>query len=659
MRTFSILTVIGVLSLTAVAGVSAPAIIPQPDKLELSQGEFRLTGETRICADEASKAEGEFLAARLRRATGFDVKLVVKATSEPGKGDILMTMTGDKTALGNEGYSLTAKTNAVVIQAASRAGIFYGIQTLLQLLPPEVFSAVAAKDVTWSIPCVYISDQPRFQWRGFMLDVSRHFFSKDEVKQTLDAMALHKLNTFHWHLVDDHGWRIEIKKYPKLTQVGAWRSDVGFKLDPKSTTAYGADGRYGGFYTQDEVREVVAYAAARHITIVPEIEMPGHSIAALAAYPELSCSGEPRGTDVPAGVHAGVYCAGKEEPFEFLQNVLAEVIELFPSQYIHIGGDEVPKENWKKCERCQARIKEEGLKNEHELQSYFIRRIEKIINGKGRNLIGWSEIREGGLAPSAAVMDWIGGALETANEGRNVVMSPTSFCYFDYYQSQNQAAEPRAIGGYLPLSKVYSFEPIPTKLDAARHKHILGAQGNVWTEYMPNFKQVQYMAFPRLSALAEVAWSPKESRNYEDFLARMETHYQRLDKAGINCRRETSVKIGDWTPKQISTSATTLEWDVTKLVKSAGDVRISLNYTKGVHGLRLDWVALVEDGKEVARDAHAGFTGSNPRKPMYSVSLPAFNSGAKYSIRAQVAGDGGTDSAGSVFWELPAGAKVP
>jgi hexosaminidase len=361
----------------------------------------------------------------------------------------------------------------------------------------------------------------------------------------LDALALHKVNTLHLHLTDDQGWRVEIRKYPRLTQVGAWRDEAGFDLDPKLSTAYGPDGRYGGYYTKADIREMVASAAARHITIVPEIEMPGHSCAALSAYPELSCSGGPYTPNTKGGVFAGVYCVGKDETFEFLQNMLAEVCEVFPGKYIHIGGDEVPKDNWKKCPRCQARIKAEGLKNEHELQSYFIRRIEKILNAQGRALIGWSEIREGGLAQNAVVMDWIGGAVEAASGGHDVVMSPTKFCYLDYYQSTNHATEPKAIGGYLPLSNVYSFEPIPAKLDAQYQSHILGAQGNLWTEYIPNLKQAQYMVFPRLCALAEITWSPPASRNWEDFTRRLPAQFQRFDQLGINYRKGTPDRISE------------------------------------------------------------------------------------------------------------------
>jgi hexosaminidase len=426
----------------------------------------------------------------------------------------------------------------VEVRGTDAAGVFYGVQTLLQLLPPQVFSRSRLSEASWLIPAVEILDEPRFAWRGLLLDVARHFYSKEQVKQILDLMALHKLNRFQVHLTDDQGWRVEIKKYPRLTEVAAWRKSIGFGLDPKASTAYGPDGRYGGFYTQADIRELVAYAQSRHITIVPEIEMPGHASGALTAYPEYSCFGGPYNTDQGGGVFAGVYCPGQERTFEFLSNVVAEVVSLFPGKYFHIGGDEVPKDNWQKCPRCQARIKEEGLKNEHELQSYFVRRMEKIVNAHQRALVGWSEIREGGLAPNAVIMDWIGGGLESAQSGHDVVMTPTQFCYFDYYQSTNTAAEPRAIGGHVPLPKVYAFEPMPAQLPAQYRGHILGAQANLWTEYIAAFDHLQYMLFPRLCALAEVTWSPAAARDFTGFSSRLPTHLRRLDQLGVNYRKE-------------------------------------------------------------------------------------------------------------------------
>ena len=536
MREHIIGIVIAMVATNVIPGsLAAPALLPVPQKFEQRDGVFELGPETRVRVDSTAKDTGQYLAERLRRSTGFPLNVSTTSKAQVNKGEILLTTKG-ASASQVEGYELNVAPDSVVIWAADSAGLFYGVQTFLQLLPPEIFSAQPVRTKDWQVPCVRIQDQPRFAWRGFMLDVSRHFFNKEEIKEVLDVMAMHKLNTFHWHLTDDQGWRIQIKKYPRLTEVGAWRKTVGFGLDPKTSMAYGADGRYGGFYTRADVREVVACARSRHITIVPEIEMPGHASAALSAYPQYSCTGGPYNTDLAGGIFAGVYCAGKDETFEFLQNVLSEVIDLFPGKYIHIGGDEVPKDNWKKCPLCQARMKSEGLKTEHELQSYFVRRIETFLNSRGRSLIGWSEIREGGLAQNAAIMDWIGGAVEAAGSGHDVVMTPTKYCYFDYYQSTNQTKEPKAIGGYLPLGQVYKLEPVPAELAASFRPHIIGAQANLWTEYVPNLKHAEYMAFPRLCALAEVAWSPPGARNYDDFMRRLPTHCQRLDQLGVNYR---------------------------------------------------------------------------------------------------------------------------
>lgn len=489
----------------ALAGVGraeaqAPAIIPQPQRLEVQPGRFVLKAEntdsgagTRILVASGAEETGRYLAAEVLRRTAISCE--VSSGAKPPSGSVIqLTLQEANPQLGEEGYSLTVAPELVTIRANAAAGLFYGAQSFLQLLP--VSDPAGARPAIWSVPCVHIDDQPRFRWRGLMLDVSRHFFTKEEVERLLDAMAWHKLNVFHWHLVDDQGWRLEIKKYPRLTEVGAWRKAIGFGLEAKASTAYGPDGRYGGYYTQEDVREVVAYAQARHINIVPEIEMPGHSSAALMAYPQFSCTGGPFTTDLPGGVFNGIYCAGNEDTFAFVEDVLTEVCALFPGPYIHIGGDEVLVDNWKKCPKCQARMKQEGLSKESDLEGYFIRRVEKIVNAHHRRLVGWSEIREGGLAANATVMDWVGGATEAATAGHDVVMSPLADCYFDHYQSLDQSKEPHAIGGYLPLHQVYNFEPMPTNLPAAYQQHILGAQANVWTEYMPNFKHVEYMVFP-------------------------------------------------------------------------------------------------------------------------------------------------------------------
>ena len=507
-------------------------LIPAPLQVEKCPGQFQLASTDQIVVDREFRHEAELLAAQLRSATGYPVPI-----SSRGRGhDLVLTRSGADSALGAEGYTLSLTPTNAVIRATTGAGIFYGCQSLLQLLPPQIFASQMVSGISWVAPCVEIRDQPRFAWRGFMLDVSRHFFSVSEVETVIDLMSRYKLNTFHWHLVDDQGWRIEIKKYPKLTSVGAWRCGVNFGLASNSTTAYDTHGRYGGFYTQAQIREVVAYAAARHVTIVPEIEMPGHSIAALAAYPQFSCTGGPFSPDQNGGVFAGIYNVSDEATYQFLGDILREVARLFPGKFIHIGGDEVPKKTWHDSPACQAFMKTHGLQDEKALQAYFTGRIESLVNATGKRIIGWSEIREGGLTPRAALMDWIGGGLESAASGHDVVMTPAKFAYFDYYQSTNHALEPKAIGGYLPLQKVYlGFEPIPAGLAPALSSHVLGGQANLWTEYIPNLAQVEYMMFPRLGALAEVTWSPAH-RDWEDFKARTAQNELRLDALRVNYR---------------------------------------------------------------------------------------------------------------------------
>jgi len=515
------------------------AIIPWPQQVTLEAGAFKLTPDTRVYVDFASRATGKFLSARLRSSTGYPLTTRTQFfSSKAAKGCILLTTKDASTNLGAEGYDLIVTPDSVVIRAPTQAGLFYGVQTLFQLLPPEIFSSNVVQHPDWQMPCVQIEDWPRFKWRGLMLDVSRHFFNKSEVETVLDAMALHKLNVFHWHLTDDQGWRIAIKKYPRLTEIGAWRPGVGFGFEPKSTTAYGPGGHYGGFYTPADIREVVKYATARHITVVPEIEMPGHSTAALEAYPQFSCTGGPFTMPLTGGIFNGIYNPANAETFKFLNDVLTEVFQLFPDRYVHLGGDEVPKETWQNSPACQTLMKQEGLTNEDQLQGWFMRRMEKFVSAHGRTMIGWSEILQGGLASNAVVMDWIGGAKEAASAGHDVVMSPTAYCYLDFYQSTNRATEPRGAtwGGNLTLRKVYSFDPMPMNLPSQLQSHILGTQGNLWTEWVPNLKHAEYMIFPRECAIAEITWSSESSHNWDDFMRRLQIHAQRLDELGINYR---------------------------------------------------------------------------------------------------------------------------
>ncbi len=517
------------------------SIIPRPLRVEPQSGVFALNASARIAVpagDVEFEAAGRFLAGRLRAAFGLD--LPVSDSSPVEAGPVIFLSRGDETESGLESYELSVMPGAVSVKAPSAAGAFYGIQTLLQLLPPEVFGEAGRTSGRLNIPCLRIEDKPRFPWRGMMLDVSRHFFSKEFVKSVIDSLAVHKMNVFHWHLTDDQGWRIEIKKYPKLTEIGAWRVDREDKpWNDRPARQPGEIAAYGGFYTQDDIREVVAYAAERHIAIVPEIEMPGHCLAALAAYPELSCTGGPF-TVAPGGYWPirDVSCPGNDKTFVFLENVLTEVMALFPGEYIHIGGDEVDKTTWKSCPKCQARMKKEGLKTEEELQSWMIRRIERFLNAKGRKIIGWDEILEGGLAPNAAVMSWRGteGGIAAARAGHPVVMTPTSSCYFDYYQGE-AALEPLSIGGYVPLSKVYSFEPVPPELGPEERPFVLGVQANLWAEYIAAPEHSQYMTYPRLSAMAEVGWTTPDNRNWDEFRERLETQLLRYDALGLNWAR--------------------------------------------------------------------------------------------------------------------------
>ncbi|MFA5815398.1 MAG: beta-N-acetylhexosaminidase [Bacteroidales bacterium] len=511
------------------------SIIPEPLNVAQTSGVFQLTSKVKIVVkdEDGLSDQAAFLKNRIQAATGFDPQIVKESS---GKAINLQVEMGLNGTLGAEGYSLTVSKREIKILAASPAGIFYGIQTLLQLLPPEIYADKVIEGIKWNIPLVQITDKPRFVWRGFLLDVSRHFFPASYIYDVLDYMAMHKLNRFQMHLTDDQGWRIEIKKYPKLTEVGAWRVNREDQhWNSREVQKPGETATYGGFYTQEDIRKFVAYASQRNIVIIPEIEMPAHTTASLAAYPEYSCTGSPL-TVLPGGIWPcnNIYCAGKETTFTFLQDVLTEVIALFPSEYIHIGGDEADKTQWTKCPDCQKRIKAEGLKNEKELQSYFIRRIEKFLNSNGRKLIGWDEILEGGLAPNAAVMSWRGtqGGIDAAKAGHPVVMTPTSHCYFDYYQG-NPDSEPPAIGGYLPLEKVYSFDPIPQGLSADEAKMILGAQANLWTEYVSDSSHADYMTFPRLTALSELCWTSPGHKNYDDFSIRLTRQLKRFDAMGI------------------------------------------------------------------------------------------------------------------------------
>ena len=511
-------------------------IVPYPFSVESGRGVFEIAG--------ADFYVDPSLGERTMKAVD-DFRLLLSGASgdesllSEGKSGASVVFLLDST-LGKEEYNLDVTQRKVVVKSSDLNGAVYAIETIKQLLPVEIYKNSPAENVSWTIPCVKIHDRPRFAYRGLHMDPSRHFFEVDEVKRYIDIIVLHKMNTLHWHLTDDQGWRIEIRKYPKLTEIGAYRDKtlIGHLNDDKGYDYT----RYGGFYTQDDIREVVEYAASKGVTVIPEIDLPGHMLAALAAYPEYGCTGGPYEVWGRWGVSEDVLCAGKEETFEFLEGVLTEVMELFPSEYIHIGGDESPKVRWEKCPACQARIKELGLKDgekysaEHYLQSYVTARVERFLKSHGRKIIGWDEILEGDLAPGATVMSWRGveGGLQAAKLGHDAIMTPSTHFYFDYCQSDTPENEPLGIGGYIPVEKCYSYEPFTPEMTDGEKGHILGVQANLWTEYIKTPEHLEYMLLPRAAALSEVQWCAPENKSYERFLKSMKHYADIYDALGYN-----------------------------------------------------------------------------------------------------------------------------
>ena len=513
-------------------------------------GVFTLRARTVVMTTEELKPLATQVVGYLRPATGYDFTVTTSnrlpdwAGADPAV--IMLQLDSLLSGHGAESYSIDISSSTVVITGASPAGVFYGIQSLRQLFPPEIFRRAPVGGVRWTVPCLSIVDYPRFGWRGMHLDVSRHFMSKEFVEKYIDLISLYKMNRFHWHLTDDQGWRIEIKRYPRLTTAGGWRAQTLIGNEPDDTAQAVYDGTpHGGFYTQEDIREVVAYAAARFVTIVPEIEMPGHSQAAISAYPELGSTGQPVKVKEDWGVSEWIL-SPSDSSLRFMENVLTEVMRLFPGKWIHTGGDEAVKTQWKASPLAQARIKALGLKDEDALQGWFTARIDSFLAAHGRTLVGWDEILDGGLSPNAVVMSWRGidGGIAAARAGHDVVMAPGDYTYFDHYQSTDQGAEPLAIGGFLPLDTVYAYDPVPAALTAEQGKHILGAQGQIWTEYVPDSKQVEYMAFPRLDALAEVLWIQRGTKDYADFRARLDLDLARLDALDVRYRSPALVSAG-------------------------------------------------------------------------------------------------------------------
>jgi hexosaminidase len=512
------------------------SIIPLPAKLEERKGSFTLDKNVYISYPTADLKElATFAQSSIQETAGIKPELRTGLWMQRNAKTIKLYIDSKVTA--KEGYNLEITANGATITAGTENGLFYGIQTLLQLVPVN-----GAK----KLPCVYIEDEPRFSWRGMLMDNCRHMFSVAYIKKFIDQLAKHKLNKFHWHLTEDQGWRVEIKKYPKLQEIAAYRN--GTQIGPNRKKDVDSI-RYGGYYTQEQIKEVVAYATSRFVEVIPEIEMPGHSVAAITAYPYLACgdvsfeNGKPFEVRKVWGVSKDLYCAGNDTVFTFLEDVLNEIMPLFPSQYIHIGGDEAPHDAWHTCPKCQARIKKEGLKDEAALQSWFIQRMEKFINSKGKKIIGWEEIMQGGLADNATVHSWLGveSGLKAAKSGHDAIMSPYSHMYLDGYQADPKI-EPMAIGYWVPLDSVYAFEPVHPALTETEAKHILGAQANLWTEFIGTEDYFEYMVFPRIAALAEIDWTPKASKNFDDFKNRLSTQYQRYDKQGLQFRIPVAVR---------------------------------------------------------------------------------------------------------------------
>ena len=629
MKTRGLVAALLVLATTAFASVQGDLgvqVIPKPAQVIVADGRFVFTKETVLRPGPGGEPAARLLADALKARCDLDLPL-----RTAGAGAVSLTV-DPALPLGGEGYRLAVSNEGITLAAATPTGLLWGVQTLLQLLPIERVVGLPRERIEWRVPALIIEDQPRFGWRGLMLDCSRTFQSVDYLKQTLDRMAACKLNVLHLHLTDDQGWRLEIRKYPELTARGA-----------QFASEYNEPRERQGFYTQAEMRELIAYAAARGITIVPEIELPGHSLAALSVFPHLSCAGGPfeifpffKGPNITKDI----CCAGNDETFAFFENVFAEVAALFPSVFIHVGGDEAPKDRWKQCPKCQARMKAEGLQDEHELQSWFIRRAEAMLAQHGKRLIGWDEILEGGLAPNASVMSWRGtkGGIAAAQAGHDVVMSPTSHCYFDYTYQQ------------ISTARAYAFEPVPAELDAAQAKHVRGLQANFWSHIDREPAKVDRQLFPRLLAIAERGWSPQDVRDWNDFAWRARVQLARLDELGVAYDRTplaaTARADGTWSPATVATNYAPLTWNITPRVDGPGIYRVELRYTAGACRLGIERVELLCNGAVIATDAHRGETGSVHKDNVYRLKLEQHEPGARYEVRASAQSEGGGDSSG-------------
>lgn len=686
--------------LLTVAGLTAaPSIIPLPVTMTNLPGTFTLCptqpstpipghATMKILVDGSSLATGQYLAAILFRSTGYQFQIVTVTNTLAVKGSILITTSNSIVSLGTEGYELTVAPDSVVIRAPGSAGGFYGVQSLLQLLPPQIMSLHPVGEVAWTTPCVYIQDYPRFSWRGYMMDESRHFFGKVEVKKFLDAMALQKMNTFHWHLADDEGWRIQILAYPLLTTTGAWRpgwqtaqnNGIDFGQNPRVASTYtNSAGYYGGYYTQNDIREIVAYAAQRHITIVPEIEMPAHDTALLASYSQFGCGNSAssyvmdQNSEQSISYGICLMSLGTNTTIPFLHEVLTEVMGLFPGQYIHCGGDEViatGDTQWTTYSVDEAQMTALGISPSGgtnsivAYQHWFSTNMATFLQSQGRTMVGWTEFEAGGTLTNAICMDWNSGggtASTVASNGQKAVMALNAGTYINYYMYTNSPAGQEYPPGepyfnsssYNPLSKVYNFEPVPTGLATQYQSNILGAECPEWAEYIPSTTNEEFKAFPRLCAMAEVTWTPAASKNLSNFTNRLAVHEQRLAAMGMNYDRtnQNATSIGTWGPT-MPTSQTNVTFTITPYVSGAGDISLDFHYTSGSDALNIYSVSLLVNGVVTDSDntgyvGYAGLSASN--LPYFILHLASYTPGATYTIQASVAGYGGTSTSGTVY----------
>lgn len=683
-------------SLTAATLAATLPVIPLPVTMTNRQGVFTLCpgqpvpgvparAATKIYVDSASLQNGQYLAMMLFRSTGNEFVVATNAAAGPIRGAVLLTTVNALSTLGAEGYELSIAPDSVVVRAPAQAGVFYGVQSLLQLLPPQIMSPQPVTGVAWTAPCVYIQDYPRFPWRGVMLDVSRHFVDKQEVKRVLDGLALHKINRFHWHLTDDHGWRIQINYAPSMTltastNTGAWRTGIDYGQNPAASPAWNSLGKYGGYYTQNDIREVVAYAQQRYITVVPEIEIPAHCSAALVSYPSLGC-GNPGSYYNMDNINYGYTLfslagsntvTGTLTPnWTFFTNVLTEVMGLFPGQYIHCGGDEVTAtgdHQWTSYAPDANQITALGITGTttakiQAYQRWLTTNLTAFLRSNGRTLCGWSEIEAAGTITNAVLFEWetLDGNL-TASNGQPVVICPNGINYYEEDDANTTLNEPffqvGSSASYATVSGVYNFEPVPSTLNAPWTTNIIGAQVNLWTEFVPSALNVEYKIFPRACAESEVTWTPKAQKNYSGFTTRLVTDEQRLAAMGLNYNRQTNTVIGSWGPS-VPTTATTVNYDITSYVTKAGEVDVSFAYTSGSDGLNVYWVKLLENGTQVDMNTFSGFAGlanytqtgsSYGGVAYYIVHLPAFHAGSTYTIQASIAEQGSNaSSSGNVY----------